>query len=125
MGEIVFRTLPVFENDRRPHGHGWDRQYREHGPLRPGDFGINPEVLKVFIRNLFQACPDVCRGELMLHLLAFLEQDLGECCRFLEIDLELLLPTMGADTLLFDIFFREDIPCQVILSPDYLLDLFR
>ncbi len=82
-------------------------------------------MLEIFIRNLLKACPDICRGELMLHLLAFFEQDLGECGRFLEIDLELLLPAMGADTLLFDIFFREDIPCQVILSPHNLLDLFR
>ena len=125
VGEVVLRTLAVLKDDGRAHRDRGYREDGEDGPLGAGDVRVDTERDQVLVRDLLHPGADVGRGELVLHLLAFLDHDFGERGRFLEVDLELLFAAVRADALLLDILFREQVAGLVVLRTDYLLDFLR
>ncbi len=125
VSQVILRALSVLEDDRGAHGDRRDRKNGEDRPLRPRDIRVDPENPQVLVRDLLKARPDIGRGQLVLDLPAiFIKIDLGEGGGFLEVDLELLLPTVGADSLLLDVFFGDDIAAEIVLRTDDFLDLF-
>ncbi|OPX71963.1 MAG: hypothetical protein A4E38_00789 [Methanoregulaceae archaeon PtaB.Bin108] len=125
MGEIVFRSLPVLQDNGRAHCDRGNREDGEHGPLRPCHIGVDAKVAEIVVGYLLKTGTDICRGQLVLNLLAVIDKDLRERGWFFEIDLELLLTAVRAEPLFFDILLREDIAGKIVFGTHNFLDLLR
>ena len=118
-------SLPVLKDDGRAHRDRGYREDGEDGPLGAGNVRVDAERDQVLVRDLLHPGPDVGGGELVLHLLAFLDHHFRERGRLLEVDLELLFAAVRADALLLDILFREQVTGLVVFSTDDFLDFLR
>ena len=125
VGQVVLGPLPVLKDDGRAHGDRRDREHGQDRPLRTGDRRVYAQRDKVAVRDLFQPRTDISRGKFVLDFFTVLDQHFRECRRFFKIDLELLFTAVGADPLLFHVFFRDLVAGLVIISTYDLFNLIR